>query len=444
MSVSSAPQAPSTHRLSPADAPPPAPAPQGLWFDRALRGMFFRRLEKLAAGRLVIRDSGSQQVFGRNSLPLPDHCVVPGEGRGEGGENSSRRWRRPWKSTARGSIGRWSSAGAWAWRRPTSAAIGTATISSRLPAFLPQSGRPVRPGIGRGETACAMAPAGHRLRRNTPRGQPPEHRRPLRSGRRFLLPLPRRDDGLLLARVPPPGKHAARGLAGEIRADLPQIGASAGGSPAGSRRRLGRTGRLCRRAFRLPRNDDHHLPAPIRLHPAAYRAAGTGRSRPCALRRLPPRAGNLRQAGLRGNDRARGLRVLRRLLPHVLQALEARRADALADDHHADQYFEEYRRGVDFIRRYIFPGGCLPSLGAICRAVGRASDLQIIHLEDLTRHTPDAGGLRRKFRENEAAVRALGFDRHLPHLGLLLLLLRSRLPRTHHRRRADPAHQNRQ
>ena len=31
----------------------------------------------------------------------------------------------------------------------------------------------------------------------------------------------------------------------------------------------------------------------------------------------------------------------------------------------ADQRYERYRRSVDFIKRFVFPGGCLPSLTAI-------------------------------------------------------------------------------
>ncbi len=38
----------------------------------------------------------------------------------------------------------------------------------------------------------------------------------------------------------------------------------------------------------------------------------------------------------------------------------------------ADDQFEDYRRTVDFIQRYIFPGGCLPSRGALCREFERA------------------------------------------------------------------------
>ena len=51
-----------------------------------------------------------------------------------------------------------------------------------------------------------------------------------------------------------------------------------------------------------------------------------------------------------------------------------------------DQQYERYRRSVDFIQKYIFPGGCLPSVGEICRSIGRATDFRLSHLEDITPH----------------------------------------------------------
>lgn len=76
-----------------------------------------------------------------------------------------------------------------------------------------------------------------------------------------------------------------------------------------------------------------------------------------------------------------------------------------------DQRFERYRRSVDFIQRYIFPGGCLPSIGAICQSLGRATDLQLSHLEDLTPHYAETLAIwRRRFLSNLEQVRQLGFS----------------------------------
>jgi cyclopropane-fatty-acyl-phospholipid synthase len=75
-----------------------------------------------------------------------------------------------------------------------------------------------------------------------------------------------------------------------------------------------------------------------------------------------------------------------------------------------DQYYEQYRRSVDFIQRYVFPGSLCPSLGAMIGALGRATDLRITHLEDLTADYAET--LRRwraRFLERADDVQALGY-----------------------------------
>ncbi|MCB1054343.1 MAG: class I SAM-dependent methyltransferase [Acidobacteria bacterium] len=77
----------------------------------------------------------------------------------------------------------------------------------------------------------------------------------------------------------------------------------------------------------------------------------------------------------------------------------------------ADQVFERYRRSVDFIQKYIFPGSCLPSVEAMSRCLARATDLRLFHLHDIT---PDYAVTlrlwRRRFLANLAQVAELGFD----------------------------------
>jgi cyclopropane-fatty-acyl-phospholipid synthase len=76
-----------------------------------------------------------------------------------------------------------------------------------------------------------------------------------------------------------------------------------------------------------------------------------------------------------------------------------------------DQLYDRYRRGMDWIRKYIFPGGHLPSLGAIQGAIGRETSFVVEHLEDIGRHY--ATTLRRwrvRFWRRIDEVRALGFD----------------------------------
>lgn len=76
-----------------------------------------------------------------------------------------------------------------------------------------------------------------------------------------------------------------------------------------------------------------------------------------------------------------------------------------------EQRFERYRRSVDFIQKYIFPGGFLPSIGRMQEAVGQSTSLRLLSCEDFGLHY--ARTLREwnvRFHEQLAAVRALGFD----------------------------------
>ncbi len=76
-----------------------------------------------------------------------------------------------------------------------------------------------------------------------------------------------------------------------------------------------------------------------------------------------------------------------------------------------DQRYDRYRRSVDFIRRYIFPGGCLPSIGAICRSLGRVTDLRLFHLEDITPHYAETlAHWRQRFSTNLDRIEKLGFS----------------------------------
>jgi cyclopropane-fatty-acyl-phospholipid synthase len=76
-----------------------------------------------------------------------------------------------------------------------------------------------------------------------------------------------------------------------------------------------------------------------------------------------------------------------------------------------DQIFDRHKRSVDFIKRYIFPGSCIPSITAISNAIARSTDLQIIHLEDITAHyARTLREWRRRFFANVDEVRTLGFS----------------------------------
>lgn len=76
----------------------------------------------------------------------------------------------------------------------------------------------------------------------------------------------------------------------------------------------------------------------------------------------------------------------------------------------ADHTFEEHKNSVDFIKRYIFPGSCIPSVAAMHRSMARKTDLRLVHLEDITPHYATT---LRTWRENFLAqaetVRSMGF-----------------------------------
>ncbi len=51
-----------------------------------------------------------------------------------------------------------------------------------------------------------------------------------------------------------------------------------------------------------------------------------------------------------------------------------------------DRRYDAYKKGVDFIKRYIFPGGCLTSVTAMTDTLTRVSDMRVFHIEDIGPH----------------------------------------------------------
>ena len=76
----------------------------------------------------------------------------------------------------------------------------------------------------------------------------------------------------------------------------------------------------------------------------------------------------------------------------------------------ADHQYEAARKSVDFIKRYIFPGGCLPSVAAVMKSVAARTDLMLVDLHDIgTDYARTLAEWHRRFRQNISAVRAQGF-----------------------------------
>ncbi len=77
----------------------------------------------------------------------------------------------------------------------------------------------------------------------------------------------------------------------------------------------------------------------------------------------------------------------------------------------ADRFFESYRSGVDFIQRYIFPGGMLPSDGALKSEIDRAGlklDGQFNFGLD---YAETLAEWNRRFQRAWPEIQSLGFDR---------------------------------
>lgn len=76
----------------------------------------------------------------------------------------------------------------------------------------------------------------------------------------------------------------------------------------------------------------------------------------------------------------------------------------------ADQQYERYTRSVDFIRRYIFPGGCLTSVSGMADVMTRHTDMRILHVEDIGPHYGRTLRLwRQRFLASVDAVRDQGY-----------------------------------
>lgn len=76
-----------------------------------------------------------------------------------------------------------------------------------------------------------------------------------------------------------------------------------------------------------------------------------------------------------------------------------------------EQRYEQAKRGVDFIQRYIFPGGALPCVQKILEVVGRDTDMNLLHMEDFGLHYARTLRLwHENFRRAHGRLSELGYD----------------------------------
>jgi cyclopropane-fatty-acyl-phospholipid synthase len=72
--------------------------------------------------------------------------------------------------------------------------------------------------------------------------------------------------------------------------------------------------------------------------------------------------------------------------------------------------FDEYRKNVDFIQRYIFPGSCLPSLREMHASIARASDMTVTSVDDIGLHyATTLNHWRKNFFAKINHIRNLGY-----------------------------------
>ena len=77
----------------------------------------------------------------------------------------------------------------------------------------------------------------------------------------------------------------------------------------------------------------------------------------------------------------------------------------------ADQNYDRSLKSVDFIQRFIFPGGFIPSVSAIANSIRKATDMRLFNLEDIGPHyAKTLEHWRQGFFDNIEQVKALGYS----------------------------------
>jgi cyclopropane-fatty-acyl-phospholipid synthase len=76
-----------------------------------------------------------------------------------------------------------------------------------------------------------------------------------------------------------------------------------------------------------------------------------------------------------------------------------------------DSRYESHRKGVTWMQKHIFPGGLLPSLSVMNKAINETSDLQLWHLEEMGLHyARTVATWRENFNHKLESVLAQGFS----------------------------------
>ena len=77
----------------------------------------------------------------------------------------------------------------------------------------------------------------------------------------------------------------------------------------------------------------------------------------------------------------------------------------------ADQMYDNYRRSVDFIQKYIFPGGCLPSLYEMCRHLRERTSMTVSQVQEYGIDYADTLAVwTQRFNNSKTKLEELGYD----------------------------------
>lgn len=76
-----------------------------------------------------------------------------------------------------------------------------------------------------------------------------------------------------------------------------------------------------------------------------------------------------------------------------------------------DQSYERAKNSIDFIKKYIFPGGFLPSIQVIQQTVANDTNFQLLYLNDIGKHyVKTLHAWLYRFNKNIALIRSLGYS----------------------------------
>lgn len=75
-----------------------------------------------------------------------------------------------------------------------------------------------------------------------------------------------------------------------------------------------------------------------------------------------------------------------------------------------EQLYERAKRSVDFIKYFMFPGSCIPSVSALIAAAAKSGGLNLVQLEDIGAHyVPTLQAWRKNAAQSLTSITALGY-----------------------------------